>query len=76
MSRALATTEATLVAPFDYLRLPTVAVIAFIAFGEVPGVWVWLGGGVIAASSIYIAHREARLKGAPSVTEAHGGPKI
>jgi drug/metabolite transporter (DMT)-like permease len=76
MSRALATADATVVAPLDYLRLPIVALIAFLAFGEVPGVWVWLGGGVIAASSIYIAQREARIKGAPSTLEAHGGPKV
>jgi drug/metabolite transporter (DMT)-like permease len=62
MSRALGTADATVVAPFDYLRLPIVALIAFLAFGEVPGVWVWLGGGVIAASSIYIAQREGRAK--------------
>lgn len=74
MTRALAAADATLVAPLDYLRLPIVALIAFLAFGEVPNVWVWIGGGVIAASSIYIAQREARLKGAPSVTAAHGGP--
>jgi drug/metabolite transporter (DMT)-like permease len=72
MSRALATADATVVAPFDYLRLPIVALIAFVAFGEVPGVWVWLGGGVIAASSIYIARREARLPSASSASEAQG----
>jgi drug/metabolite transporter (DMT)-like permease len=60
MSRALATADATLVAPLDYLRLPIVALIAFLVFGEVPGIWVWIGGGIIAASSIYIARREAR----------------
>jgi drug/metabolite transporter (DMT)-like permease len=76
MSRALATADATLVAPLDYLRLPIVALIAFIAFGEVPGVWVWLGGGVIAASSIYIAQRESRFEGAPAPSEAHAGPKM
>ena len=75
MSRALGTAEATLVAPFDYLRLPIVALIAFIAFGEVPGGWVWLGGGVIAASSLYIAHREARPKGAAEVS-ARGGESL
>ena len=75
MSRALATADATVVAPFDYLRLPTVALIAFIAFGEVPGVWVWVGGAVIAASSIYIAQRESRAKGAPAST-ASGGPNV
>jgi drug/metabolite transporter (DMT)-like permease len=73
MSRALATADATVVAPLDYLRLPIVALIAFIAFGEVPGIWVWLGGAVIAASSIYIAQREARSKGVASAAAASGG---
>ena len=76
MSRALAAADATLVAPFDYLRLPIVALIAFVAFGEVPGIWVWLGGGVIAASSIYIAQREARVKGVATVSPAPGGPQV
>jgi drug/metabolite transporter (DMT)-like permease len=76
MSRALATADATVVAPLDYLRLPIVALIAFIAFGEVPGVWVWLGGAVIAASSIYIAQREARSKGVASAGAAAGGPHL
>ena len=76
MARALAAADASLVAPLDYLRLPIVALIAFVAFGEVPGVWVWLGGGVIAASSIYLARRESRNTGAPGAIEAHGGPKL
>jgi drug/metabolite transporter (DMT)-like permease len=76
MSRALATADATVVAPLDYLRLPIVALIAFIAFGEVPGIWVWLGGAVIAASSIYIAQREARSKGVASAGAASGGAHL
>jgi drug/metabolite transporter (DMT)-like permease len=75
MSRALATAEATVVVPFDYLRLPLVALAAYLAFGEVPGVWVWLGGAVIAASGIYLARREGRLKTAPGATDARGGPR-
>jgi drug/metabolite transporter (DMT)-like permease len=74
MSRALATADATVVAPLDYLRLPIVALIAFIAFGEVPGIWVWVGGSVIAASSVYIAQRESRAKGTQNVSAAPGGP--
>src|SRR5690606_9341921 len=76
MSRALATADASVIAPFDYLRRPIVALIAFVAFGEVPGVWVWIGGAVIAASSIYIAQREARLKGVAAVSPAGGGSSI
>ena len=70
MTRALAATEATIVVPFDYLRLPVVALIAYLAFGETPDVWIWIGGGVIAASGIYIAHRESRVK--PSRAAAVG----
>ncbi len=66
MARALASADATVIVPFDYLRLPVVALIAFLVFGEVPSVWIWIGGAVIAASGIYIAHREARLKPGPT----------
>ncbi|HEX6142037.1 MAG TPA: DMT family transporter [Geminicoccaceae bacterium] len=61
MARALASADATVVVPFDYLRLPLVALIAFLAFGETPDVWTWIGGGIIAASGIYLAHRESRV---------------
>ena len=65
LTRALAGAEAGAVMPFDYLRLPVVALIAYLAFDEVPDGWVWLGGGVIALSGLYIARREARLHAAP-----------
>ena len=44
---------------FDFLRLPAAAVIGFILFAELPDVWVWLGGAVICASTVFIAHRES-----------------
>ena len=62
LTRALAAADATLVIPFDYLRLPAVALIAFLAFGEEPSVWTWIGGAVIAASSLYMTLREVRLR--------------
>ncbi len=60
-TRAFAIADASYVIPFDYVRLPFIAVIAFFAFGEVPDVWTWVGAGVIAGSAIYIARREAQL---------------
>jgi S-adenosylmethionine uptake transporter len=57
---AYATTEATVVLPFDYARLPFAAVIAYVAFDEVPDRWTWLGAAVIAGSTIYVARREAQ----------------
>ena len=62
MTRAFAATEVTAILPFDYLRLPFVAVIGFIVFAQVPDLWTWIGGGIIALAAIYIAEREARLK--------------
>lgn len=59
LTRALTVADATSIMPFDYLRLPFVAAIAYAAFGEVADIWVWLGGGLIAGSAIYIAKREA-----------------
>jgi drug/metabolite transporter (DMT)-like permease len=50
------------VVPFDYLRLPAVALIAYLVFAEVPAIWTWIGGAIIAASSLYITLREARLR--------------
>ncbi len=45
--------------PFDYLRLPFVALIAYLAFGESADIWVWLGGALIATGALYNARREA-----------------
>jgi drug/metabolite transporter (DMT)-like permease len=60
-TRALAACEASYVLPFDFARLPMVAFIAYLAFGEVPDIWTWIGGGIIVAATVYIARREAQL---------------
>jgi len=61
LTRAYAKADASAVVPFDYARLPFVAVIAYFAFGETSDLWTWVGAGIIAASSIYIARREAQV---------------
>jgi drug/metabolite transporter (DMT)-like permease len=43
------------------MRLPMAAALAWLAFGEVPDIWTWIGGAMIGAASVYIAHREAQL---------------
>lgn len=59
-SRAFAAAEATAILPFDFARLPFAAIIGWIVFAELPDIWVWAGGALIFASSLYIAHREAK----------------
>lgn len=65
MTRAFAHAEASLVMPLDYARLPFGAAIGYLMFAEVPGLYTWIGGAVIAGSAIYIARREAKLAKQP-----------
>src|SRR6516162_5720086 len=61
VARALAAADASACAPFEFARLPFAALIGFVWFGEVTNLWTWIGAAIIAVSSIYVAHREARL---------------
>ncbi len=60
-TRAFARADASALMPFDYARLPFVAVVGFVLFSELPDIWTWIGAAVIAAAAIYIAQREARV---------------
>ena len=59
---ALRMADASIIAPTDFLRLPITAGLAFALFGEVPEIWVWVGGGIIFLCTWYIAARESRLE--------------
>jgi drug/metabolite transporter (DMT)-like permease len=61
LTRAYAKADASAVIPFHYMQLPFVALLAFVAFGEVPALWTLLGAAVIAGAAIYITHREAKV---------------
>lgn len=60
VAMALKNADASLIAAFDFLRLPFTAMFGFALFGEVPDEFVWAGAAVIFASTYYIARREAR----------------
>jgi drug/metabolite transporter (DMT)-like permease len=59
---ALRMADASVIGPTDFLRLPLTAGFAFALFGEVPEIWVWVGGGIIFLSTWYITARESRLE--------------
>ena len=61
LTRSYQKADASAVIPFDYARLPFVALFAYFLFGEQPDLWTWVGAGVITASAIYIARREAQV---------------
>jgi len=61
VTRALAAADASAIAPFEFLRLPYAALLGFIFFAERPDAWTWIGAAIIVGSSLYVAHREAKL---------------
>jgi drug/metabolite transporter (DMT)-like permease len=63
LARAYDAAEVTIVAPFDFLRLPIAAVLGFALFAEMPDRWSILGMGIIVGASLYIARREAEARG-------------
>lgn len=58
MSESLRCAETHVVMPADFTKLIWVAAIGYLAFGEVPGLYVWLGGAMIFGSTAFIAYRE------------------
>ena len=70
LTRAYTKADASAIMPYDYMRLPFIAVIAYFAFGEQPDLWTWIGGAVIAGAAIYIARREAQVARERAVTGA------
>lgn len=50
--------DASALAPYDFTRLPFIAVPAYLVFGEVPDIWTWIGAAVIFGSSIMVTRAE------------------
>jgi len=75
-SRAFSMAEASAIAPLDYLRLPFIALIAYLAFGEIPDRISVIGALIITASAIYIVRRSALIEQVRQRTAeiAAGGP--
>jgi drug/metabolite transporter (DMT)-like permease len=60
-TRALRLADASLLAPFSYLQLLIVAVLAWWIFGEGVDRYTAAGAAIIIGASLYIAHREHSL---------------
>ncbi len=58
MIKAYETSPAATVAPFSYVNLLWATMFGFILFAELPDLWTISGAVVIAASGLYIFHRE------------------
>jgi drug/metabolite transporter (DMT)-like permease len=61
MIRGYAVADATAVAAYDYVRLIYAIGFGLIIFREVPDLRMLSGAAIVVASTLYIAHREAKL---------------
>ena len=57
LARAYDAGEVSIVAPFDFMRLPVAAILGFIVFSEIPDQWSVIGTIVIIASAVYLLRR-------------------
>lgn len=70
--RGLKLTDASVVMPFDYARLPLAAVAGWLIFGQALSIWVLIGALIVMTSAIGIIRLEARRK---SDTATLSGPR-
>jgi drug/metabolite transporter (DMT)-like permease len=68
VTRAMALADVSFLMPIEFMRLPLVVVLAYVAFGELAGPWVWAGAVLIFVSTFYLARRVAALS-APRAAE-------
>jgi drug/metabolite transporter (DMT)-like permease len=59
LTRAFRIADATLVVPFDFLRLPLIAVVGMLFYNEPPELGVFLGAAVIFAGTYYSIRLES-----------------
>jgi drug/metabolite transporter (DMT)-like permease len=58
MAEALKVGETHVVMPVEFTRLIWISIIAYLIFAEVPGLYTWIGGGIIFTATVFIAWRE------------------
>ena len=63
LARAYIQGDAILVVGLHYTRLPIAAIVGFLMFGDVPEIWIWIGGTVIAMAALFLARSEMQTAG-------------
>lgn len=56
-ARAMRIGDAAMSTPFDFIRLPATALVAFLMFGQAPDLWTWVGAALIFAGSVYVGRK-------------------
>lgn len=73
-TRAIQIADASLVMPFDFVRLPVVALLGWLLFGQAVDAFTWIGAVIIFSAGVYIAHRETRVSKHVEVPHSLGDP--
>lgn len=58
--KALEQADASIVMPLDFARLPFIAAMAWVAFGEAPDGWTWAGAALIIGAAAFVVRRQGR----------------
>ena len=74
LGQAFREADATVVLPVDFLRLIWSSLYGYLLFNEIPVLYVWIGGVVIFASTLYLAYREAKVARATIAAKAGAPP--
>ncbi|MBT3788823.1 MAG: DMT family transporter [Alphaproteobacteria bacterium] len=60
LAQAFKEADASAILPLDFTKLIFASIVGYILFSEVPGIWTWIGGGLIFSSATYVAYRESK----------------
>ena len=60
VTRAFAAADISSTQSFKFLDLVWATAMGWLVFREIPARWTLIGGGVICAATLWIAHRESR----------------
>lgn len=74
LTYALRFASSTVLAPLHYLELISATFFGYVVFSDFPDPATWIGIGIIAASGIYIIHRERVTARSVAVSVAPLGP--
>lgn len=72
MSQAYRTTEAALIAPFEYIGMPMAILWGFVVFGTLPDATAWAGIALICGAGLYTLWRETVRKKVQDVAAPSG----
>ena len=65
-TEAFRRTEASILAPFQYIEIIGATILGYLVFGDFPDAITWLGTGIILASGLYVFSRERRQAPTPN----------